>query len=74
MDPSPEVLGVRALQLAKGAPAFVDVQGESDVMVIARRELTSGKMPLNICRRLPNGETDTWDVNKLYAGEPHFGT
>jgi len=51
------VIGLRALQLSLGAPAFVSVEGGKkwDPIEIARKELESGVLPLSIRRTLPDG-------------------
>ena len=49
------VLGTRALQLSNGAPPMVKVDGISDVMKIAEKELRENKLPFIIRRKLPDG-------------------
>lgn len=49
------VLGTRALQLSNGAPPMVRVDGLTDVMKIAEKELREYKMPIIIRRKMPDG-------------------
>ncbi len=49
------VLGTRALQLSNGAQPMVKVDGITDVMDIAKKELMDYKLPLIIRRKFPDG-------------------
>ena len=49
------VLGTRALQLSMNAPSLVDLEGETDPLQIAIKELNQKKIPLVIRRYLPDG-------------------
>ncbi len=49
------VIGTRALQLSLGAPPMVKVEGMTDVMDIAEKELMEYKIPLIVKRKLPDG-------------------
>ncbi len=42
------ILGARSLQLAMGAPAFVDAEDETEPMDIAEREMEQEKLPLTV--------------------------
>lgn len=44
------LLGLRAIQLAKGAPAYIDTTGYRDVLDIAKRELELNLVPLMVGR------------------------
>lgn len=61
------VLGARALQISMGAPVLVDLEGESDPLMIALKELRAKKMPIKIRRHLPNGNYEDWNANELVA-------
>ncbi|QGA54402.1 DNA-directed RNA polymerase subunit K [Sulfolobus sp. E5-1-F] len=52
------VISARALQLAMGAPALIDINNLSstDVISIAEEEFKRGVLPITIRRRLPNGK------------------
>ncbi|KAH0356692.1 hypothetical protein KCU81_g191, partial [Aureobasidium melanogenum] len=49
------VLGTRALQISMNAPVLVDVEGETDPLQIAIKELREKKIPLVVRRYLPDG-------------------
>jgi DNA-directed RNA polymerase subunit K/omega len=42
------VLGARSLQIAMGAPAFVDVKGNEEPMEMAKREMEEEKLPITV--------------------------
>ncbi|KAJ9525275.1 hypothetical protein QJQ45_020806, partial [Haematococcus lacustris] len=49
------VLGTRALQISMNAPVMVALDGESDPLEIAMKELREKKIPFTIRRYLPDG-------------------
>jgi DNA-directed RNA polymerase I, II, and III subunit RPABC2 len=49
------VLGTRALQLSLNAISTVDTTNMTDPLKIAEKELTEGKIPVIVRRRLPDG-------------------
>jgi len=49
------ILGARALQLSNGAQPMVRVDGITDVMDIAKKELMEYKLPFIIRRKFPDG-------------------
>ena len=49
------VLGTRALQISMNAPVLVDIEGETDPLQIAIKELREKKIPLVVRRYLPDG-------------------
>ncbi|KAI8146725.1 DNA directed RNA polymerase-like protein II polypeptide F [Fennellomyces sp. T-0311] len=59
------VLGTRALQISLNAPVMVDLDGESDPLVIAMKELREKKVPLVVRRFLPDGTYEDWHVKEL---------
>eukprot|EP00163_Fabomonas_tropica_P006003 TRINITY_DN15637_c0_g1_i2.p2 TRINITY_DN15637_c0_g1~~TRINITY_DN15637_c0_g1_i2.p2 ORF type:complete len:131 (+),score=22.83 TRINITY_DN15637_c0_g1_i2:174-566(+) len=59
------ILGVRALQISMNAPVMVEVDGESDPLQIAIKELHAKKIPLVIRRYLPDGTYEDWPINEL---------
>lgn len=59
------VLGVRALQISMNAPIMVELEGETDPLEIAMKELRQNKIPLIIRRKLPDGSYEDWSVNEL---------
>uniref|UniRef100_A0A0N5A7C3 RPB6 homolog n=1 Tax=Parastrongyloides trichosuri TaxID=131310 RepID=A0A0N5A7C3_PARTI len=60
------ILGTRALQIALGAPVMVELEGETDPLEIARKELKEQKIPIIIRRYLPDGSFEDWGVDELY--------
>ena len=42
------------------APVLVDLEGETDPLAIAMKELRNGKIPLMVCRFLPDGSFEDW--------------
>lgn len=59
------ILGTRALQISMNAPVFVDLEGETDPLKIAMKELAEKKIPLVIRRYLPDGSFEDWTVEEL---------
>eukprot|EP01130_Rhizamoeba_saxonica_P015979 TRINITY_DN729_c0_g1_i1.p1 TRINITY_DN729_c0_g1~~TRINITY_DN729_c0_g1_i1.p1 ORF type:complete len:126 (-),score=33.45 TRINITY_DN729_c0_g1_i1:30-407(-) len=59
------ILGTRARQISMNAPILVDLEGETDPLQIALKELRQGKIPLIIRRRLPDGSYEDWSVDQL---------
>uniref|UniRef100_A0AC35TZI4 RPB6 homolog n=1 Tax=Rhabditophanes sp. KR3021 TaxID=114890 RepID=A0AC35TZI4_9BILA len=60
------ILGTRALQIALGAPVMVELEGETDPLEIARKELKEQKIPIIIRRYLPDGSFEDWGVDELH--------
>jgi len=59
------ILGTRALQISMNAPVLVPLEGESDPLEIAMKELSQKKIPLIIRRFLPDGSYEDWLVAEL---------
>ncbi|KAB5595030.1 DNA-directed RNA polymerase I, II [Ceratobasidium theobromae] len=59
------ILGTRALQISMNAPVLVPLDGESDPLQIAIKELAQRKIPLVIRRYLPDGSFEDWSVSEL---------
>lgn len=59
------ILGTRALQISMNAPVMVELEGESDPLRIAMKELKERKIPFIIRRYLPNKSYEDWHVNEL---------
>jgi DNA-directed RNA polymerase I, II, and III subunit RPABC2 len=59
------VLGTRALQISMGAPVMVELEGETDPLKIAMKELKSKKIPIIIRRFLPDSSYEDWAVDEL---------
>ncbi|KAI0232728.1 DNA-directed RNA polymerases I, II, and III subunit RPABC2 [Lamellibrachia satsuma] len=59
------VLGTRALQIAMCAPVMVELEGETDPLQIAMKELKARKVPIIIRRYLPDGSFEDWGIEEL---------
>ncbi|KAF2077888.1 hypothetical protein CYY_000850 [Polysphondylium violaceum] len=59
------LLGSRALQISMNSPIMVELEGETDPLQIAWKELRAKKIPLIIRRFLPNGCYEDWSVDEL---------
>ena len=59
------VIGARALQISKNAPILVTLNGETDPILIAEKELRESKIPFIIRRFLPDGSYEDWSVREL---------
>lgn len=54
-----------ALSFSLNAPVMVELDGESDPLVIAMKELKEKKIPLIVRRFLPDDTYEDWHVNEL---------
>ncbi|KAI9844376.1 MAG: DNA-directed RNA polymerases I II and III subunit RPABC2 [Thelocarpon superellum] len=61
------VLGTRALQISMNAPVLVDLEGETDPLQIAIKELREKKIPLVVRRYLPDGWHDSSDLKLTHS-------
>jgi DNA-directed RNA polymerase I, II, and III subunit RPABC2 len=59
------VLGTRALQISMNAPVMVDLDGETDPLKIAMKELRERKIPIIVRRYLPDGHYEDWGIDEL---------
>ncbi|KAJ3488780.1 hypothetical protein NLG97_g6133 [Lecanicillium saksenae] len=59
------ILGTRALQISMNAPVLVDLEGETDPLQIAIKELREKKIPLIVRRYLPDGYYEDWTCEEL---------
>ena len=59
------ILGTRALQISMNAPVMVVLEGETDPLEIAMKELRERKIPFTIRRYLPDGSYEDWGVDEL---------
>lgn len=48
-----------------GAPPMVDIKGETDPLVIAKKELQEKKIPITVRRFLPDGSYEDWSLDEL---------
>lgn len=63
------VLGTRALQIAMCAPVMVELEGETDPLQIAMKELKQKKIPIIIRRYLPDGSYEDWGIDELVVND-----
>lgn len=63
------ILGTRALQISMNAPPLVPIEGETDPLQIAMKELAAKKIPLIVRRTLPDGSYELWKVSELIINE-----
>ena len=59
------ILGTIAQQISMGAKAMVELEGETDPLKIAIKELDARRIPIIIRRGLPNGTFEEWNVCDL---------
>lgn len=59
------VLGTRALQIAMCAPVMVELEGETDPLQIAMKELKQRKIPIIVRRYMPDGSYEDWGIEEL---------
>ncbi|KAF9919877.1 DNA-directed RNA polymerases I II and III subunit RPABC2 [Linnemannia zychae] len=59
------ILGARALQLSMSAPVLVDLEGETDALNIAMKELNNKMIPLVVRRYLPDNTYEDWEVSEM---------
>ncbi|RSL45747.1 hypothetical protein CEP51_016031 [Fusarium floridanum] len=59
------ILGTRALQISMNAPVLVDLEGETDPLQIAIKEMREKKTPLIVRRYLPDGYYEDWTCEEL---------
>ncbi|BAT93599.1 DNA-directed RNA polymerases II, IV and V subunit 6A-like [Vigna umbellata] len=59
------ILGTRAVQISMNAPVMVELEGETDPLEIAMKELRERKIPFTIRRYLPDGSYEDWGVDEL---------
>ena len=60
------ILGTRALQISRNAPVMVELEGETDPVQIAMKELKQrGGISINTRRYLPDKSYEDWPVTEL---------
>ena len=64
------VLGTRALQISMNAPVLVQLDGETDPLEIAGKELREKRIPFTVRRYLPDGSWEDWGVDELIVEDP----
>lgn len=51
------------------APVLVPIEGETDPLQIAMKELAAKKIPLIVRRTLPDGSFELWKVSELIIND-----
>mmetsp|Transcript_24574 Transcript_24574/g.40444 ORF Transcript_24574/g.40444 Transcript_24574/m.40444 type:complete len:144 (-) Transcript_24574:534-965(-) len=59
------ILGTRALQISMNAPVMVQLEGETDPLIIAMKELREKKIPIIIRRYLPDNSFEDWSIDEM---------
>ncbi|KII69937.1 DNA-directed RNA polymerases I, II, and III subunit RPABC2 [Thelohanellus kitauei] len=59
------ILGTRALQISMNAPVMVELENETDPLLIAEKELKAKKIPMIIRRYLPDDSFEDWGIDEL---------
>ena len=68
------ILGTRALQISMNAPVLVQLDGETDPLEIAGKELREKRIPFTVRRYLPDGSWEDWGVDELIVYKEAPGT
>jgi len=59
------VLGQRANQISMGAPPLVDIEGLTDALSIAEKELKEHKIPIKVKRTYPDNSIKEYNVSEM---------
>lgn len=59
------ILGIRAIQISKGAKPTVNIGKLHDALKIAEKEFNEGSIPLIVRRYLPDGTYEDWAISEL---------
>ena len=63
------VLGTRALQISMNAPVLVQLDGETDPLEIAGKELRERRIPFVVRRYMPDGSYEDWSIEELIIAD-----
>lgn len=63
------MLLVRLCKHSMNAPVLVAIEGETDPLQIAMKELAAKKIPLIVRRTLPDGSFELWKVSELIIND-----
>ena len=64
------ILGTRALQISMNAPVLVQLEGETDPLEIAGKELREKRVPFIVRRYMPDGSYEDWGLEELIVADP----
>lgn len=59
------ILGIRAIQISKGAKPTINIGNLHDALKIAEKEFNEGSIPLIVRRYLPDGTYEDWPLKDL---------
>ncbi|CDJ56767.1 RNA polymerase II subunit RPB6, putative [Eimeria maxima] len=59
------IIGTRALQISMNAPLTIPLDGETDPLIIAEKELHQKTIPFILRRYLPDGSFEDWKIQEL---------
>lgn len=59
------LIGDRTAQLAQGAKPMIDGVSKMDPRIVSQLELESKMIPIKICRPMPNGKKEVWELKEL---------
>jgi DNA-directed RNA polymerase I, II, and III subunit RPABC2 len=62
---------VPCLSRSMNAPVMVELEGETDPLQIALKELRHRKIPITVRRFLPDGSYEDWNVDELIIPDEH---
>jgi DNA-directed RNA polymerase subunit K/omega len=60
-----ELIGIRATQIANGAPIFTDIEYINDPIEMAKKEIINNKCPLYVKRYIGLDKYELWDPNVM---------
>ena len=63
------ILGTRAAN-KMNAPVLVQLEGETDPLDIANKELREKRVPFTVRRFMPDGSWEDWGVDELIVEDP----
>jgi DNA-directed RNA polymerase subunit K/omega len=59
------IMSLRMQQLANGAPSLLDKTEFPSLRALAEAEMRENKLPLMVCRKMPNGKKEYWRLEDL---------
>jgi DNA-directed RNA polymerase subunit K/omega len=65
----PRTHGLSLRPRSMNAPVMVELEGETDPLKIAMKELNQRKIPITVRRFLPDGSYEDWNVDELIIPE-----
>lgn len=59
------IMSLRMQQLANGAPSQLDKTEYPTLRALAEAEMRENKLPLMVCRKMPDGKREYWRLEDL---------